>query len=624
MNNSLLSSNAEFKNFHQLFDLFPEPIIIGELTGKILWANTSAENFFGYKNEEFSAFSFLDFVTEEFSYKLPDILKVENEKQGLTLEILVRLKNNKVVPCEIKTSILDHRHRKIRCIVFHDLSEKNNKKFEPYIIPGEIDEKTSFIPGIIEEPEMVFELDGSGHFVSINSFCIGKTGYSRNDLEKNLHFSEILVPEDKTRARIDINKIMRGEQLDALEYTIIKKDGSFLPIIVSLTKIFSEGKILGIRGLGFDISEHKKIEKDLIIKEKLNALGEMSSGVVHNINNILAIILGYIELIPKSTLDESCSNILGNIKRAALDGTEIVKRIKNFSHISAQPPDEFHDINRIILDVIELLKPRWNTAGAGITVYTTLDEIPALRVTPYEIREVLSNVIINALDAMPGGGKLTIRSYLDKDHVAISIEDTGTGMSLETKKRLFEPFYTTKKMWGTGIGLSVSYDIIKNLGGEIVVESEINFGTSITILLPKPKENECPSSAWTHEKGSEKQLYILVIDDEENICEILREYLKRDGYNVDTALGYEDGLALFQKKNFDIVITDLNLPSYSGWDIARQVRKEKPDTFIILLTGWETQIDDSNNRERNIDIVLHKPIDFAGLSEIIRQACVKN
>ncbi|MFA6471595.1 MAG: PAS domain S-box protein [Candidatus Latescibacterota bacterium] len=616
-----MSPYKEFQNYRQLFELFPEPVIIGELTGKILCANRAAEVLFGYTKEEITALSVFDLVTGEFTHRMPDILKDESCKQDLTFPMSIRSKNEEVIPCEIKTSLLRHDDRSLRCIVFHDLSVKLEEKAATLYFAENIEKKTSFIPSTIEEPEMVFELDNSGHFISANNLCTEKTGYTKNDLKKGF---QTLVPEDRARAMIDFSRLLRGEKLNALEYTVIKKDGSLMPVIVSLRKIMYKGTILGVRVVSLDFSEHKRIEKELILKEKLSALGEMASGVVHDINNILTIILGNLKLFPQSGLDESSRGIIDNIKRVALDGTEIIKRIKNYSHIGAQPSDEFYDMNCIILDVIEFLKPRWNTSESGISVITKLDDIPHVRITPYEIREVLSNIIINSLDAMPNGGNLTIRSFLENDHITVCVEDTGTGMSEETKKHVFELFYTTKKTRGTGIGMFVSYEIIKNLGGEMLVESDEFSGTRITILLPGLLV-EKSSLSTVHDKDSlRKQWSILVIDDEENICKILHEYLKRDGYEVVTALSGEQGMALFREKCFDIVITDLNIPDFTGWDIARHIQKERSDTFIILLTGWETKIDDFNNREKNIDVVLQKPIDFARLSDIIRQACAKN
>ena len=616
--------NGEFNNFCQLFELFPEPVIIGESTGKILYANRAVDTLFGYNKEEMRALSVFDIVTEEFTSRLTDIVNGEHEKQDGTFNVCIYSKNRESIPCEIKTAHIKYDGRSLRCMVLHDLSVKPEENSEEQSFSDAGRDSLSSFPGVIEEPEMAFELDSSGYFVSINDLCTEKTGYTKDDLKKKLHFYGTLTPEEGTRAMIDFKRLMQGEKLHALEYTIVKKDGSLLPVIVSFSKILFLGTILGVRGVALDISEHKRVEKERMVKEKLKALGEMTGGVVHNINNNLAIILGYTELFPQSGLDESCRSIIANIKQAALDGTEITKRIKDFSRISDQQSSrEYHDINRIILEVIEFLKPRWDTPESGVSVITGLDDIPHVRIKPFEIREVLSNVIINALDAMPKGGKLTIRSFLENDHIAVCVEDTGTGMSDETKKHVFEVFYTTKKH-GTGMGMFVSNDIVKNLGGRMLVESDEGCGTCITILLPGPAGAENSASSGNIDNDFRKPLRILVIDDEDNICEILREYLKREGHDAVTALNGERGLVLFRESHFDIVITDLNIPDFTGWDIAEQIRKEKPDTFIILLTGGGTKIDDFTNHGKNIDVILQKPINFTRLSEIIRYAGTKN
>jgi CheY-like chemotaxis protein len=230
---------------------------------------------------------------------------------------------------------------------------------------------------------------------------------------------------------------------------------------------------------------------------------------------------------------------------------------------------------------------------------------------------------------MPKGGTVTVATGLSDGFVDISVADTGTGMSEETKRRLFEPFFTTKKSRGTGIGMSVSYALVTKFGGRILVESKMGAGTTVRILLPpalfaRQAEPHVAETARTRApKKPAKSRRILVVDDEENICEILHEYLSLGGHEVMTASIGEDGLRLLEHHTFDIVITDLNMPRVSGWEIARRVKHKSPSTLTIMLTGWGTNIEELNSREPVVDRLLFKPVNFPRLSAIIAEAADK-
>jgi PAS domain S-box-containing protein len=620
------SGSREFTSeiFQFFFDTYPDAVLICSLDGKIIRSNRAIEKLFGFSGNELVQLPLFALLPDHISDKLPSLLQKEQKKGGLTMELPVLTKNGKSCNAEMRTRLARFRNETFRYVIFRPISECKAPASSVHAVSDKVIDLPKLLPDIFEEPEMVFEINTDEIIITANNLCFEKTGYTKSDLRKGIPFTQILAPDEIERGHHDFGRLLRNEKLDALEYIILRKDGTSFPAMISFAKIVSEGRIKGIRGVALDISEHKRIEQNLMIKEKLNILGEIAGGVVHNFNNILSVILGYIDLFPFGSANQTCCEIINKIHQAALDGTEIVKRIQNFSQIRETFTRDVADINEIICDVIEFIKPMLSDGKRTITVNTQLRVVPPVLIVPFEMREVLSNIMINSIYAMPSGGEITITTGVRNGFVFVTVSDTGVGMSEETKRRLFEPFFTTKMNQGTGIGMSVSYAIINKFGGEIQVESEEGIGTSITILLPFSDKREpsgvpnvCNSTRW----GALTPLprSILVIDDEENICKILEEYLTREGHDVVTAQSGGTGLDILSRRSFDIVITDLNMPRISGWDIARQIKRESPGTVTIMLTGWGTNIEELNRRENVVDRLIFKPINFSTLSGIIAE-----
>lgn len=605
--------------FQFFFDTYLDPLMICLRDGRILRSNRAAEKLLGYSEDELVQLPAFALLPDHVADKLPALLQKEQKKGGLTIEIPILTKSGEPCNVEFRTRLFRFHTHTLRTIILHPFHNLNSADSAIRTVSGKSTELSYLLPSIFAEPEMVFEFDTDGFFTMANNLCFEKTGYTKNDLKRGVQFTQLLTPEEIERGRRDFRRLLRNEKLDALEYTILRKDGTALSVLLSLTKIISENEVKGIRGVALDISEHKRVEQSLMVREKLNILGELAGGVVHNFNNILTVILGYIDIFPFESADESSREILHKIRRAALDGAEIVKRVKNFSQVRESSEREASNMNEIIRDVLEFMKPRLSAAQRPITVNTRLEPIPPVLIIPFELREVLCNVVINSIDAMPSGGSITITTGAREKFVSVTVADTGIGMSGETKQHLFEPFFTTKKNRGTGIGLSVSYAIISKFGGKIWVDSEKGAGTVITIMLPaadaaKPsfvKDDTRPPVSPARS--------ILVIDDEENICEILGEYLTREGHDVVTTQNGEKGLEILGQRRFDIVITDLNMPRISGWDIAHRIKKSTPETVTIMLTGWGTTIEELNRRENIVDHLIFKPINFSALSCFITE-----
>jgi CheY-like chemotaxis protein len=398
---------------------------------------------------------------------------------------------------------------------------------------------------------------------------------------------------------------------------VIRKDGTkaFNEISVSLIRD-SESKPIGFRGISRDITERKRMEEQLLQAEKLRAVGEMASGVAHDFNNALAAILGNTQLMLYSVRDEEFKESLQTIEKVAKDSAQTVRRLQDFTRRKVHQEHYKLDVNSIVKDAMGITKPRWKDEAQGkgirIEMVSHCEEIPPVAGSASELREVMTNLVFNAVEAMPEGGRIEIRTFQKDGKVCIQISDTGIGIKEEVRKKIFEPFFTTKPFSNTGLGLSMVYGVIKRMRGDIDVESEVGKGTTFTISLPicfeaMEEATSLPSSPPVIQK--KKGVRILVIDDEESVRSVLSRILTRLKYQVNVAKDGEEGIRLFSEQAFDMVLTDLGMPGMSGWDVCRAIKKMNPQTPVGMITGWGMEIDEERMEEVELDFLISKPFD---------------
>jgi len=376
------------------------------------------------------------------------------------------------------------------------------------------------------------------------------------------------------------------------------------------------------------LQELKLAQDQIIQAEKLRAMGEMASGVAHDFNNVLAVVLGNIQLLLYQLDHLSPEEIregLKIIEQSSKDGAETVRRIQEFTGVRRDKEFISLSLNEIITEVVNITQPRWKdqTQKKGIQVglAAQLGEIPLIMGSPSELREVLTNIIFNAVDAMPEGGKLTIATQPQAEGwVEVRIADTGIGMTEEVKKRIFDPFFTTKGVTNSGLGMSVSYGIIKRHGGEILIESELGKGTTFIIHLPTGYgEEETAVKEVTPIKES-RQARILVIDDEDSVRDILSRMLKIKGHQVVVASNGEEGIEQFRSQPFDLVFTDLGMPKISGWEVGKTIKGINPKIPIAMITGWGIELDREKMSESGIDLIVSKPFNFDQVIHLVSEA----
>ncbi len=384
------------------------------------------------------------------------------------------------------------------------------------------------------------------------------------------------------------------------------------------------GELEGLIAIVRDITTQREVEQQLQQSEKLTALGHLAGGIAHDFNNLLQAILGYAQLMRQKSQDvEFVDRSLKVVEAAALDGTETVRRIQTFARL--RPEEEFVavDVNKIVQDTIALTRPRWEEKIAHdslpLELRLDLGTVGPIRGRPARLTELLTNLFLNALDAMPDGGTLTIATRKERDDVTIMVKDTGVGMSEQVRKRVFEPFFSTKGEAGSGLGLSMAYSIARRHDGDLSVESEPGRGATFTLRLPITGERT-ETGAPLGVPLVRRQARVLVVDDDPKVLSALCEMLKSAGHTVTPAPSGAVGLAAYAPGRFDMVLTNLGMAGMNGWQVAERLRAADRGVRILFITGWGLrQEDKSRLAVLGVRRCLYKPVQPSELDAAIQE-----
>jgi PAS domain S-box-containing protein len=438
------------------------------------------------------------------------------------------------------------------------------------------------------------------------------TGYEMRALIGR-HFLENVHDADRDMRRARFVASLNGEP-QRFESRYVTRDGAIRYALVNTAPIIVDGEMTGVLGIAHDITEQKQERERAARADKLRALGQLASGVAHDFNNSLAAILGRAQLILRRVHDDELIRSLGVIVTAAEDAAATVRRIQTFARKSSVAEMELLDIGGLLRDAVEITRTRWENEararGRIIDVVLSGGEGFFTRGNASEMREVFVNLIVNAVDAMPLGGKLTICCKRKGDRIQLRFADTGTGMEEEVRERIFEPFYTTKGVNGTGLGLSVSYGIIERHDGTISVSSKLGEGTTFHIDLPFDDSSQQMIAANDATVNAPASLSVLVVDDEEVVRETLAEMLADLDHKVVTAQSGRDAVEKIGIDDFDIVFTDLAMPEMDGWETAREIRKQKPELPVVLVTGYGATAQPPSGEVDLVAGIIGKPFDF--------------
>lgn len=387
-----------------------------------------------------------------------------------------------------------------------------------------------------------------------------------------------------------------------------------------------DGLVEHLLTVGFDVTEERARLDRATRDEKLRALGQMAGGIAHNLNQTLALVMGYGELL-RTALDQDPPDLdelrrmLGIVEHAAYDGGETVKRLLTVARGQSDTQRQTIDVAELLHEVAQLTEPRWRSCSIveGGPVELHVQAEPGLLTVGSRagLREVLTNLIFNAIEAMPEGGTIALSARRSDDQVVVEVADTGSGMTPEVRSRIFEPFFSTKGERGTGLGLAMVFSIVRWHGGQIDVTTEPGRGTTFRLNLLASEATGAAAPA-TGEERPARSLRILVVDDETRLAALAAGMLRRDGHQATETGSGREALDRLRTEPFDLVISDLSMgDGMNGWELAAATEQLVPGLPVVLATGWGAAIDEEEARGRGVRAVLAKPFRISDLRDVV-------
>jgi PAS domain S-box-containing protein len=474
-------------------------------------------------------------------------------------------------------------------------------------------ENQSLLTNILESArESIYAVDTDGNFKWCNTATLKGLGFQRSNFIGRPLLS-MVYEGDRDLVRQKLAAALEGVA-QTYEMRYFAHDGQLRYARVDNSPLVVEGRTTGVLGIARDITEQKEERERAERADKLRALGQLASGVAHDFNNSLAAILGRAQLLRRQLNDPALVRNLDIIQTAAEDAAATVRRIQTFARKSAVKEFELVDVSSLLNDAVEITRTRWQNEarvrGLEYEVKLNTEKEQYTYGSASELREVFVNMIVNAVDAMPRGGRLVITCHRKAERLQLHFSDNGMGMAEDVKQKIFEPFFSTKGAHGTGLGLSVSYSIIERHSGSISVVSEVGRGTNFTIDLPAiAAESSSEDSSTTFTDA--RSLKILVVDDEKPVRETLAEMLVAIRHRVELAGSGQEAVEKMRAADFDFVFTDLAMPEMDGWETARLIRKGWRNVRIVLVTGYGPTTTPPSGEEDLVDAIIGKPFDFA-------------
>src|SRR5256886_270665 len=463
-------------------------------------------------------------------------------------------------------------------------------------------------------PDEIYTLDTDRRFTWMNQRAEEDSGLTRSVL-LGQEFNMIVAAESKDEATAAIDCTLHGEQKQ-FELRTICADGKVRCMDAHTSPLWRDGSITGVMVFMSDITEKKLAQERAARSDKLRALGELAAGVAHNLNNSLTVIQGRAQLLlMRSGADEPNQKSLEVITQAVGDCSQTLRRLLDFSRRGSTRASAPVDLSELVISSVEIARPKWQAESAHRTgTIEVRMRTPKAVLTlgdSSELREVVLNLIFNAVDAMPQGGTIEIGTRNDGLNAGFWVADTGSGMPPEVIPRIFEPFYSTKGERGTGLGLSASHGIIENHGGHINVISAPGKGTRFEVILPLHESSSPAVATPLAPTNGTKPARVLVVEDEEKVRVLLNDAFRAQGHEVVEATTGAEALDRVDKAEFDLMVCDLGLPELSGLHVARWVKEFRPDLPVIIATGFSEMIADEDYQKARIDQVIPKPYALA-------------
>ena len=628
LTNLLKEASAEFEqtleqikisesNFRAIFENAPEAIfIIDTDTYQILDCNSFTSEWLGYSRQELLSMLVKDILEPQTEGVFENIKKAISDGQVQIQEHRFIMKNGQVADAEVTGTLVGFQRKQCFVTLVRDVTQR--KQIEALSRYKELFKSVS---------DPVFINDLKGRFLEVNDVACECFGYPRDKL------LQMAVKDLTQPARLDIlsetgKRVQQGETVQ-FELDLVIKRGVRIPFEFHARKIQFKGQP-AVLSVARNLSVRKKMEETLVKTERLSAVGEMASGVAHNFNNLLQMIMGGAEAA-LAKLDagkiRECRQAIENILNASRRGADVVRRIKDFTLVKTEQMEQANifDLDELIREAVELTKTLWKDPALPRKYRINYIKGGKIFVTgqPSEIYEVMVNLIKNGLEAMPHGGFLSISTARLNGNIHLTVSDTGHGIPEAHFQRIFEPFFTTKGSKSSGLGLSSCYGIVKKHQGEMHVKSIPGQGSSFTIILPLAQQPDVQERRKLMPIKRHK-LNFLVIDDEINILKMMEMFFEDTEVDIVTALTAKEGLHAIQRNEFDAILCDLGMDDINGLEVGQKVKEYCrnagiPKIPFLLYTGLEKEIDPKKLSDFGVDRVVKKPIPCENLLRLIQE-----
>ena len=440
------------------------------------------------------------------------------------------------------------------------------------------------------------------------------------------------IPDDQHAQWADLRRrVTAGEQIHNLRIALMRSDGSRRDVeLSSIPIVGTDGAPAGAVTVTVDLTDRLSLEAQLRHAQKMEALGRLAGGIAHDFNNVLMGILGYAEMVAADARESKveqrdAEQVVAATRRAI----ELARRLTAFARREAARTEIF-DVSELVEEVVPLLR---RLAPESIGIETRLVPNQFVRADRSEVEQALVNLAVNAVDAMPRGGRLTIDVEpieLDAEHAAmhagerpgphvmIAVSDTGQGMDEATRARVFEPFYTTKPIGeGTGLGLAMVFGAVERAGGRVWVYSELGRGTTFKVYLPLGGEPAPAEEAAADELMPGGDESILVLEDDDLVRDVVERALRRVGYDVTVVTRPSEALALTAERSFDLLLTDVVMPEMTGEALARLVRERHPELPVVFMSGYTAGVLDLELGA--LDVFASKPLTAGRIARAVRE-----
>lgn len=483
--------------------------------------------------------------------------------------------------------------------------------------------------------DIIYSQDLQGNYTSMNKAGSQIIGYT-NEEALALNIKQTIAPEYLPKVQEMLTAKLNGQHVTAYEMEVIAKDGHRIMVEANTKLVYHDGLPIGVQGIARDVTERKQLEEQLRQSQKMEAIGQLAGGVAHDFNNLLTAINGYSSLaLQRLEHGHPITPYLEEVKKAGDRAAILTRQLLAFGRKQILQPLAIN-LNDVVTDMNKMLQ---RLIGEDVRLTAKLDPaLKRIKADPGQVEQVLVNLVVNARDAMPKGGKLTIETTtveLDSDYagkhigfvpgkyVMLAVSDTGTGMSEDTRARIFDPFFTTKeKGKGTGLGLSTVYGIIKQSGGNIWVYSELGHGTTFKVYLPEfarpPLKTESAVVELAPSGGSET---ILLVEDDDVVRGLARKILEQSGYKVVAASRGAEAISLCQERteSIDLLLTDVVMPETSGKEVADRMSELLPGLRVLFMSGYTDEaIVHHGVLDSNVEFI-QKPFTPAALVKRVRE-----